>query len=184
MQAEVISHLPLVVRNIREIQQIARAEDIEFAKLRAWMGNVSGNMSIMDADVQGISRLEAILGITPAAEDTLETRRARVKARWLDAMPYSMGTLEKKMGALCGGRWFNITVPRGGYVLKAEISISQDTEYLLQEVCGMLEEFVAVNMYFRVTGDIRKERKSGIYLGNAGAAYVKVKAGIKPKGVG
>ena len=95
MQAEVISHYPLVVRNIREIQQIARAEDIEFAKLRAWMGNVSGNMSIMDADEQGISRLEAILGMTPAAGDTLETRRARVKARWMDAMPYSMGTLEK-----------------------------------------------------------------------------------------
>lgn len=179
MQTEVISYYPPAIRQIQEIQQIAKAEDVEFEKLRVGMGSVSKNMYIMDADEQGISRFEAILGIMPAPGDTLETRRARVQARWMDAMPYNMGTLVRKMETLCGGRWFNIAVPRDGYGLWAEISISQDTEHLLQEVCGMLEEFVAVNMYFRVTGKARKAKKAGIYLGSAGVAYVKVKAGIR-----
>lgn len=63
------------MQHIREIQQIARAEDIEFSKLKASTTAVIRNMFVFTADETGIKRFEKLLGITPKAAQSLDDRR-------------------------------------------------------------------------------------------------------------
>jgi len=65
MQTAIINHYPSAIRNIREIQQIATSEDIEFSKLKANMVRILENMFILTADELGISRFENMLKIIP-----------------------------------------------------------------------------------------------------------------------
>lgn len=75
MQEIIINNFPPVIRQIREIQQIARAEDIEFNKLKILVSEVIGNMFVFTANETGVSRFEKILGITPKAAQSLDDRK-------------------------------------------------------------------------------------------------------------
>ena len=63
MQTLILNHYPPVIQQIREIQQIANAEDIEFSKLNRAIDRVIKNMFIFTSDETGVARFEAILGI-------------------------------------------------------------------------------------------------------------------------
>lgn len=75
MQGIIINHYPLVIRQIKEMQQIAKAEDIEFEKLKTLTNEVISNMFVFTANETGIARFEKILGITPKAAQSLDDRK-------------------------------------------------------------------------------------------------------------
>lgn len=75
MQTAIIEYYPPAVARIREIKQIARAEDIEFAKLRGRMTSAVNNLFIFTANEEGISRLEKVLNITANKKQKLEDRK-------------------------------------------------------------------------------------------------------------
>ena len=77
---QIINYYPPVVRQIKEIQRIATAEDREFSKLAAASASVLKNMFISTADGYGIARFEKISGITPEPGMTLEERKMHVLA--------------------------------------------------------------------------------------------------------
>ena len=89
----VINHYPPVVKNIREIQQIARAEDKEFEKLKLRMDSVEKNMFVSTADETGVSRFEKMLGIIPKKIQTLEERKLTILAQMRQGK-VSLGQLE------------------------------------------------------------------------------------------
>ena len=72
---QIIEYYPPVIKRIKEIQQIAQAEDKEFLKLISACNAVSGNMFVTTADINGVERFEKILGITPKDFWTLEERK-------------------------------------------------------------------------------------------------------------
>ncbi len=78
MQTLILNHYPPVIKQIREIQQIAKAEDIEFSKLNLSISEVLKNMFVFTADNSGISRFEKILGIIPKATQSIDERRLYV----------------------------------------------------------------------------------------------------------
>ncbi len=57
------------------MQQIAKAEDIEFSKLNISIRKVIRNMFVFTADDTGIRRFEKILGITAKTTQTLDERK-------------------------------------------------------------------------------------------------------------
>lgn len=75
MQEIIINNYPPVIKQIREMQQIARAEDIEFEKLKILTTEVIRNMFIFTANETGVARFEKILGITPKAAQSLDDRK-------------------------------------------------------------------------------------------------------------
>lgn len=77
---QIINYYPPVVRQVKEIQQIAAAEDREFSKLAAASASVLRNMFIGTADRDGIARFEKLSGITPDTSMTLEERKMNVLA--------------------------------------------------------------------------------------------------------
>ena len=76
MQTFILNHYPPVIRNIREIQQIAAAEDIEFSKLGADTKRTLDNMFVLTADITGVQRFEKMLGIRPKATQGLKERKS------------------------------------------------------------------------------------------------------------
>ena len=76
MQTFILNHYPPVIRNIREIQQIAAAEDIEFSKLGAATKRTLDNMFVLTADITGVQRFEKMLGIRPKATQGLKERKS------------------------------------------------------------------------------------------------------------
>ena len=65
MQELILNHYPQVIKKMREIQEIAKGEDIEFQKLDVAIKRASQNMFVATADEAGLERLEGLLGITP-----------------------------------------------------------------------------------------------------------------------
>ena len=74
----ILNHYPSVIKQIREMRQIAGAEDIEFEKLRSAMREAGQDMFVFTAGEKGIERLEKIFKITPKDSQGLEERRAYI----------------------------------------------------------------------------------------------------------
>ncbi len=75
MQTLILNHYPPVMKQIKEIQQIAKAEDIEFSKLNISIQEVIRNMFVFTADESGVKRFEKLLGIKAKAAQSLEDRK-------------------------------------------------------------------------------------------------------------
>lgn len=176
MQTRIIDHYPPVIRQIKDIQQIAAAEEEEFRCLREGIKGCEERMFILTADREGLSCFERVLGITPRKKDTIEERRVRILAKWSDRMPYTKRLLLKKMEALCRGQPFKVEVPDGDYEVRVSVDIEPGMEPILTDVQEMLEGFLPLNLYFDLSGAVRRTQKTGLYIGSTGAVSLKIKA--------
>lgn len=135
-EVDLVSYLPPFVADFKEIAVTLEAENPEFKIIWDAANQVLYNEFIATADEYGISRFEAILKILPSKEDTLESRRARVQARWFNAIPYTMKALISKLIALCGDNNFTITKQFDFYRLELETHLElygqvDELEYII-----------------------------------------------------
>ena len=86
-KVDLVSYLPPFVAEYKEINATLTAENPEFEIAWDAANRVLYNEFIATADEYGISKFEKILNIFPSVEDTLESRRARVAARWFTSIP-------------------------------------------------------------------------------------------------
>lgn len=78
MQRSIIEHYPPVLQKIKEIQEIAKAEDLEFEKLGLSAAKVLQNMFLSTATEEGVARFESMLGITAETRQSLEKRKEHI----------------------------------------------------------------------------------------------------------
>ena len=105
---DLVSYLPSFMTEYKEPVLALEAENPEFDLLWIAKDRVLYNRFIETADEYGISRYESMLGITPSSQDTLESRRSRVRSLWFNTIPYTLKTLIRKMITLCGEGNFEI----------------------------------------------------------------------------
>ena len=135
-EVDLVSYLPPFMADFKEVAVTLEAENPEFKIIWDAANQVLYNEFIATADEYGISRFEAILRILPSKEDTLESRRARVQARWFNAIPYTMKALISKLIALCGDNNFTITKQFDFYRLELETHLElygqvDELEYII-----------------------------------------------------
>ena len=135
-EVDLVSYLPPSMADFKEVAVTLEAENPEFKIIWDAANQVLYNEFIATADEYGISRFEAILKILPSKEDTLESRRARVQARWFNAIPYTMKALISKLIALCGDNNFTITKQFDFYRLELETHLElygqvDELEYII-----------------------------------------------------
>lgn len=135
-EVDLVSYLPPFMADFKEVAVTLEAENPEFKIIWDAANQVLYNEFIATADEYGISRFEAILKILPSKEDTLESRRARVQARWFNAIPYTMKALISKLIALCGDNNFTITKQFDFYRLELETHLElygqvDELEYII-----------------------------------------------------
>lgn len=113
---DLVSYLPPFMADFKEISVTLEAENPEFVLVWKAADRVLQNEFIESADEYGISRFEKILNILPSTEDTLESRRANIKAVWFSKLPYTIRTLANSIEQLCGND-FEIKRENGLYTI-------------------------------------------------------------------
>ena len=97
-EVKIEEYWPLIVKNTAEFGQIAVAENPEFNNLAECIYRVLCD-SFIDADMTeyGVSRWEKMLGITPAAGDTLDDRKTRILTQLSVKIPYTWRVLKQML---------------------------------------------------------------------------------------
>lgn len=151
-EVDLVSYLPPFMADFKEISVTLEAENPEFVLVWNAVDRVLQNEFIETADEYGISRFEKILNILPSTEDTLESRRARVQARWFNTIPYTMKAFIAKLIALCGDTDFKITKEYDKYT----VTILTNLELFgqVEELEHIIESMMPCNMIVISTNEI------------------------------
>ena len=121
------------------------------------------NEFISTADEYGISRFERMLNILPSDNDTLESRRARVQAKWFIAIPYTWRKLLEKLASMCVG---GFTASIEEYHVK--VQVINLTIQFVKEIYGIVLLMLPANMVFLLwikyggTYDVALESKTSV----------------------
>lgn len=153
-EVNLINYLPHFLQTYREIGHITTAENPEFQFLCDESERIKDNQFIQTCDIDGISRFEKLLGITPLSSDTLESRRSKVMLVWSFNVPYTMKCLFRKIHEICGDEY---SVILDGYYLKiiTHLYSFEDIENRCQLIREMLREIVPCNMLVDCVSMIR-----------------------------
>lgn len=154
------------LRKIREFQELAKTEDLEFLRLYGETDRALKNLFIETADEYGVKRLEKIAGIYPEAEDTLEQRKARLYVYWNDKEPYTEGELRQRLESLCGAGNYKIISDYKNYLI--HIITNVGGYGIFDEITRMLDYFLPANLVLDLKNVLRREGSAGIYYGVGG----------------
>ena len=148
-EVDLTSYLPPFMAAYKETDAALTAENPEFRLLWDAADQVLKNEFIETAQEYGIARFEKLLGILPSTEDTIESRRARIRARWFTHLPYTWRMFLHKLTTLCGGNDFTVTGRPGDYRVGLEVHLE------LRGQVGELERLIEKMFPCNMIADIR-----------------------------
>lgn len=151
------SYLPPFMAEYKEINAAFEAENPEFVLVWDAVDMVLRNEFIETADEEGIARFEKLLHIPPSSEDTLESRRARVQARWFSTIPYTLKAFIAKLTALCGNTDFSVTKDYLNYRINIRTSLELFGQ--VEELKRIIEYMLPCNMVVLSENEITCEAK-------------------------
>lgn len=102
-EVKIEEYWPQIVKGTAEFGQIAVALNPEFNKLAKCIYEVLNESFVATASEFGVSRWEHILGISPAAGDTLDDRKARILTYLNIKLPYTWRVLKQMLVPILGG---------------------------------------------------------------------------------
>lgn len=154
-KVDLVSYLPPFLSKFKEIAVTLEAENPEFILIWNAAQRVLQNQFIETADEYGIARFENILKILPSKEDTLESRRARIQARWFHITPYTLKSLIAKLIALCEDSNFTIIKQYQNYRIEilTNLQLFGQVEELEHIISGMLPCNMIVSSMNRILCD-------------------------------
>lgn len=159
------SYLPPFMQEYKEPIQALDAETPEFVLVWQAKDRVLYNRFIETADEYGISRYEAMLGIHPSEEDTLESRRSRVRSLWFNTIPYTLKTLIRKLITLCGEGNFEV---RNDFDVGYTLTVITDLELYgqVEQLEHILDVMTPMNLVIDSQNMIRVNAEGGYHIGN------------------
>lgn len=144
------------MKQIREMQQIARAEDIEFSKLEASTKEVIRNMFVFTADEIGVSRFEKILKINKKPEWDLQTRKLNIAIR-LKAKKISISEIKRLL--LEYGE--DVSIMQDNERMEMRIWINSTSETKLKMLYGIIDDSMPLNIFCLISAT--EKMQSNIY---------------------
>ena len=168
-EVDLVSYLPPFMAKYKEIGVTLEAENPEFVLVWEAADRVLKNEYIETADEYGISRYENMLKIIPSKDDTIESRRLRVRARWTSSIPYTERMLIEKLAVLCGGNNFILTEKYDCY--KIEIEVSLEMYGQIEELERMVGDMIPCNMVVEIRNNLSVEA-CGVALTGGGICSI------------
>ena len=101
--------------------------------------------------------------IYPSIDDTLESRRVRIRNKWFNKIPYTMRILLQKLTLLCGSTDFEIYGDFSEqYTLKiiAHLSLSSQVD----ELDKMLSEIIPENIFIESKNELSRKIIGTTYI--------------------
>lgn len=142
MQTLILNHYPPVIKQIKEIQQIAKAEDIEFSKLNVSINEVIRNMFVFTANETGVQRFEKLLGIKPKAAQSLDDRKIYILSM-MNRRKMSLSELMTMLSNYSEG----ITILSNIANMEMIVEINTDAGSL-DMLNSIIDEILPLNIYF------------------------------------
>lgn len=100
--SDYLSHLPEVIREAVEVEEIAKVVNLELDRLQNAIKQATENKSVMSAGGEGIARWESILGVTMPLNSTDKSRKEALRAKLMTKPPINLGTLREVIQAYMG----------------------------------------------------------------------------------
>ena len=151
MDRKLLDYLPPVLREVMEFQAINEANEPEISLAWDALSLVMANQFLDTADSTGLSVWERELKIYPKDTDTLETRRARIKAVWNLELPYTLPWLKNWLTSICGPTGHEETVADYTINIQLDYNTLPDADSLAQEILNMLLAVRPSNMRVLMT---------------------------------
>ncbi len=158
---DLLSYWMPFLRGLKEFKEIAKAEEPELRYILEARERALRNFFIEDADEWGISRFEAMMGITPNAGDSLEVRRWRVYFKWTDYVPYTERVLRNRLTELCGDNYELDNSHYRDYLIGLVTHIGAGDIYEL--VSDLLVEMLPCNLVLDFQNILEALSSTGIY---------------------
>lgn len=153
MRTLILKHYPKVVRQIREIQQIAKAEDIEFDKLKTDTTQTIENMFVHTANEKGVQVFEKILNITPLKTQTLDERKLNILSK-INQGKVSIDQLESMISEYSSGA----RIIGNQKEFQIEI-VTQTDDVDKNALYDIVDEILPLNIWFEISREISIRQK-------------------------
>ena len=138
MDRKLINYLPPVLREVLELKAANEANEPEISLAWDALALVMANQFLEEADERGVSVWEKELKIFPKDTDTMELRKARIKAMWNLEIPYTVPWLKNWLTSICGPTGHEETIR--DYTIAVELDYTKlpDADSLAAEILKML----------------------------------------------
>ncbi len=155
MDRQLINYLPPVLREIAEFRAINDAMQPEIEAAWTAAARVLANQFLTTADETGVKRWESELRIFPKDTDTLDARKARIKAVWNRELPYTFVWLKNWLSSLCGPDGHTESV--NDYIIDVQLDYNAlpQANDLSREILEMLLNIRPENMLIRLTAALQ-----------------------------
>lgn len=147
-EVDIISYLPPILHEIKEIIAIANVEKSVLDGLWQQIEDTLNNPFVITANETGANRYEKMLKLNVPETDTIETRRFRILTRYQEQAPYTYRVLNQLLDSLLG---------KGQYELKRDVvaktlnvKIELTVKGMFDAVVVMLERITPQNMVLTV----------------------------------
>lgn len=149
-EVDVLSYLPPVLNEIKELVEIANVENPVINSLWQEIENTLNNQFVVtvNEDKNGATRYEKMLKLSAPATDTIETRRFRILSRYQEQAPYSYIVLQQLLDSLLGSGNYQMTRDIADKWLDVKIELTVKGQYKVIEV--MLENITPQDMLLTV----------------------------------
>lgn len=151
MDRKLLNYLPPVLREVLEFQAISGANEPEISLAWDALALVMANQFLDTADENGVSVWEKELKIYPKDTDSLEARKARIKAKWNLELPYSLPWLKNWLTGLCGPTGHEETVSDYAINIQLDYNTLPDADSVAAEILEMLLTVRPCNMRVLMT---------------------------------
>lgn len=149
-EVDVLSYLPPVLNEIKELVEIANVENPVLNDLWQEIENALNNQFVLtvNEDKNGATRYEKMLKLAVPATDTIETRRFRLLSRYQEQVPYTYKVLQQVLDSLLGEENYDLTRDVADKWLDVKIELTVKGQFEAVEV--MLERITPQNMILTV----------------------------------
>lgn len=181
-ESDYLGHLPEVLHNVREFQEIAKAVNLEIVALKKAINKVFNEQFIQGAE-DTLKWREQEFGITASSDETMEFRRDRLIERKSRKPPITLRTLRNHLNDYIGTTQADIQLVPGEYAFTISIPAVDGNKF--RDIQHIVETLKPANMeYLQNPFSVERiriretSRESKIVYARAGLAL----AGITPIG--
>lgn len=163
MDRKLLDYLPPVLREVLEFQAINAANEPEISIAWDALALVLANQFLDTATASGVAVWERELNIRPKDTDTLEVRKARIKALWNLELPYTLPWLKNWLTGLCGELGHEESIVDYTINIQLDYTVLPDADALAAEILDMLLMVRPENIHILMTALLQST--GGVRLG-------------------
>lgn len=139
--------IPNALKGIPDLEQTYYAIDRQMDKLNGSIAQMDEDVFFDNMSEERVKRWEAMLDMTPSADDTIEERRFAIHSRVVDKLPYSYRVIMSDLLALAPEATMEIDY--SGPHLDVKIALSSQS--MIDAVQELLERKLPLNMTYSIT---------------------------------